>query len=147
MYHNFLSLFTIPLPLSPHNLFSHIHLTITSQLILSYSPHYHLTTFFLIFTSLSPHHFLSHIHLHHIAHLLSRQPILYLQRANCHQETSVILREMYSKPSFLPKDSESSTLDWIFMGWPGMGAYIHVSESNLNYYGDDLKKLYNIFKL
>ena len=37
------------------------------------------------------------------------------------------LRKHYERPKFLPDDSESSSLDWIFMGGSGTGAMMHVS--------------------
>jgi len=36
------------------------------------------------------------------------------------------LRRHYTVPTFLPDDSESSNLDWLFMGGFGGGANIHV---------------------
>ena len=47
-------------------------------------------------------------------------------RSNCHMETADELRKHYQKPQFLPLDSECSQIDWIFMGWHGQGADIHV---------------------
>ena len=38
-----------------------------------------------------------------------------------------LLRKHYEQPKFLPDDSESSTLDWIFMGGSGYGGSMHVS--------------------
>ena len=38
------------------------------------------------------------------------------------------LRRHYQRPYFLPADSESSNIDWIFMGGAGEGANIHVSQ-------------------
>ena len=38
-----------------------------------------------------------------------------------------ILRKHYQRPEFLPGDSESSSLEWIFMGGTGTGALMHVS--------------------
>ncbi|XP_033733589.1 uncharacterized protein LOC117322749 isoform X2 [Pecten maximus] len=46
--------------------------------------------------------------------------------SNCHPGVSSVLREHYQKPYFLPNDSESSALDWIFMGGTGLGAFIHL---------------------
>ena len=48
-------------------------------------------------------------------------------RSNCHPEIAKELRKHYQRPYFLPEDSESSNIDWIFMGGPGPGAFIHVS--------------------
>ena len=41
-------------------------------------------------------------------------------------------RKHYSKPDFLPLDSETSQQDWFFMGGAGPGAPIHVSLKSLN---------------
>ena len=40
-------------------------------------------------------------------------------------------RQHYSKPNFLPLDSETSQQDWFFMGGAGPGAPVHVSGINL----------------
>ena len=40
------------------------------------------------------------------------------------------LRKHYERPSFLPDDSESSHLDWMFMGGTGTGADMHVCWSH-----------------
>ncbi|XP_071106691.1 uncharacterized protein [Haliotis cracherodii] len=50
----------------------------------------------------------------------------YFGWSNCHREVAAKLRSHYQRPYFLPNDSESSTLDWIFMGGPGVGAFIHL---------------------
>lgn len=50
----------------------------------------------------------------------------YIGWSNCHQEISAKLREHYVRPYFLPNDSESSIIDWIFMGGPGKGAFMHL---------------------
>ncbi|KAL3876866.1 hypothetical protein ACJMK2_034649 [Sinanodonta woodiana] len=50
----------------------------------------------------------------------------YIGWSNCHPLVSSILRQHYQRPYFLPNDSESSSLDWIFMGGSGRGAYIHL---------------------
>lgn len=47
-------------------------------------------------------------------------------RSNCIPKVQNILRKHYSRPAFLPDDSESSSLDWIFMGGSGNGALMHV---------------------
>lgn len=39
------------------------------------------------------------------------------------------LRQHYGRPYFLPQYSESSKVDWIFMGSPGYGAHMHVGVS------------------
>ena len=38
-----------------------------------------------------------------------------------------IIRKHYNRPEFIPDDSESSSLDWIFVGGHGKGAQMHVS--------------------
>ncbi|XP_002731871.1 uncharacterized protein LOC100374815 [Saccoglossus kowalevskii] len=50
----------------------------------------------------------------------------YVGWSNCHPEVASVLREHYERPYFLPVDSESSALDWIFMGGSGIGANIHL---------------------
>lgn len=50
----------------------------------------------------------------------------YIGWSNCHQDISAKLREHYLRPYFLPNDSESSIIDWIFMGGPGKGAFMHL---------------------
>ncbi|KAK3579474.1 hypothetical protein CHS0354_028283 [Potamilus streckersoni] len=50
----------------------------------------------------------------------------YIGWSNCHPLVASILRQHYHRPYFLPNDSESSSLDWIFMGGSGRGAYIHL---------------------
>lgn len=47
-------------------------------------------------------------------------------RSNCSPGVSVILRHLAPRPAFLPIQSESSALDWIFMGGQGPGAAWHV---------------------
>ena len=54
-------------------------------------------------------------------------PILSFVRSNCDSEVRQELRRHYSKPYFIPSDSEHSETDWIFMGGVGPGANIHVS--------------------
>ena len=53
-------------------------------------------------------------------------PILSFSRSNCDSEVRAELRRHYSKPYFIPSDSEHSEIDWIFMGGVGPGANIHV---------------------
>ena len=53
--------------------------------------------------------------------------VSFSSRSNCHAETARELRKNYERPYFLPEGSESSRLDWIFMGWHGPGAFLHVS--------------------
>lgn len=48
-------------------------------------------------------------------------------RSNCHSKVATVLRQHYNRPYFLPVDSKSSRVDWIFMGGPGPGAFVHVS--------------------
>ena len=50
----------------------------------------------------------------------------YIGWSNCDISISNILRSHYTKPYFLPEDSESIRTDWIFMGTPGNGAHMHV---------------------
>ncbi|XP_070579668.1 uncharacterized protein [Ptychodera flava] len=50
----------------------------------------------------------------------------YIGWSNCHPDIASVLREHYQRPYFLPDDSESSSLDWIFMGGSGIGANIHL---------------------
>lgn len=54
-----------------------------------------------------------------------------ISRSNCDPTVTRILRQYYQRPHFLPKDSEDSRLDWIFMGTPGYGAPMHVSSNSL----------------
>ena len=51
---------------------------------------------------------------------------MYANRNNCNKEIMQELRKNYDTPYFLPNDSESSTMDWIFAGVPGPGAVMHV---------------------
>ena len=48
-------------------------------------------------------------------------------RSNCDPFVREELRKYYTKPGFLPDDAETGDQDWIFMGGPGPGAPIHVS--------------------
>lgn len=50
----------------------------------------------------------------------------YIGWSNCDPRVADILRKHYSRPHFLPADSESSAIDWIFMGWSGHGASVHL---------------------
>ncbi|XP_033630557.1 uncharacterized protein LOC117292562 [Asterias rubens] len=50
----------------------------------------------------------------------------YFGWSNCDPVVAVKLRKHYQRPYFLPESSESSALDWIFMGGPGVGAGIHL---------------------
>lgn len=47
-------------------------------------------------------------------------------RSNCNPDVAKILRQHYNRPTFLPDDSESSAIDWIFMGYSQQGAAMHV---------------------
>lgn len=48
-------------------------------------------------------------------------------RSNCHIDVAKQLRKHYMRPNFLPDNSESSNIDWLFMGGFGGGAGTHVS--------------------
>lgn len=50
----------------------------------------------------------------------------YVGWSNCHSDVATVLRQHYNRPYFLPVDSESSQVDWIFMGGPGLGAFVHL---------------------
>lgn len=50
----------------------------------------------------------------------------YIGWSNCNPDISSVLRQHYSKPYFLPSDSELSAIDWIFMGYKGPGASMHL---------------------
>ncbi|KAK7082083.1 hypothetical protein SK128_018491 [Halocaridina rubra] len=50
----------------------------------------------------------------------------YFGWSNCSPGVSAVLRELAPRPSFLPEHSESSALDWIFMGGDGPGASWHL---------------------
>lgn len=60
------------------------------------------------------------------AHFAEGEPPWYIGWSNCHNEVKNELRKHYERPYFLPNDSESSALDWIFMGGSGPGALIHL---------------------
>ncbi len=47
-------------------------------------------------------------------------------RSNCHPGVAARLRKLFPRPNFLPDDSSSSAIDWIFIGSPGLGASMHV---------------------
>ncbi|XP_060648406.1 uncharacterized protein LOC132786042 [Drosophila nasuta] len=55
----------------------------------------------------------------------------YFGWSNCHAETTDQFRKHYSKPYFLPEDSENNVVDWIFMGTAGMGAQMHIDNVRL----------------
>ncbi|CAG0924519.1 unnamed protein product, partial [Notodromas monacha] len=50
----------------------------------------------------------------------------YVGWGSCDSEANEILRRYYQRPYFLPKTSESTKMDWIFMGTPGFGAHMHI---------------------
>ncbi|KAL4234600.1 hypothetical protein ACF0H5_006241 [Mactra antiquata] len=50
----------------------------------------------------------------------------YIGWSNCDFTAANILRKHYKRPYFLPKLSESSKTDWMFMGSPGYGAHMHI---------------------
>ncbi|GFT18873.1 uncharacterized protein NPIL_605511, partial [Nephila pilipes] len=49
----------------------------------------------------------------------------YIGWSNCDTTIGNILRNHYNRPYFLPTLSESTNIDWIFMGKPGYGAHMH----------------------
>lgn len=51
----------------------------------------------------------------------------YIGWSNCNDEAGKVLQSYYSKPYFLGNYSENIALSWIFMGGPGDGAQMHVS--------------------
>lgn len=55
----------------------------------------------------------------------------YFGWSNCQSSTAEILRRHYTKPYFLPRSSENGAVDWIFMGWGGLGAHMHVDNVRL----------------
>ncbi|XP_065349796.1 uncharacterized protein LOC135945823 isoform X1 [Cloeon dipterum] len=50
----------------------------------------------------------------------------YVGWSNCDDRVSRQLRQYYSRPYFLPENSENKQMDWIFIGSPGYGAHMHV---------------------
>ncbi|KAK3090225.1 hypothetical protein FSP39_010199 [Pinctada imbricata] len=50
----------------------------------------------------------------------------YIGWSNCHNDVAKVLRQHYQRPFFIPSDSESSSIDWIFMGGTGLGAFVHL---------------------
>ncbi|XP_047469996.1 uncharacterized protein LOC125025803 [Penaeus chinensis] len=50
----------------------------------------------------------------------------YFGWSNCSPGVSAILRQLAPRPPFLPAASESSALDWVFMGGGGAGAAWHL---------------------
>ena len=55
--------------------------------------------------------------------------ILLCFRSNCDPVVRNELRKYYNRPYFIPLDAETGDQDWIFMGGPGPGAPIHVSDT------------------
>uniref|UniRef100_A0A1A9WNR4 Uncharacterized protein n=1 Tax=Glossina brevipalpis TaxID=37001 RepID=A0A1A9WNR4_9MUSC len=55
----------------------------------------------------------------------------YFGWSNCNSETAEEFRQHYGRPYFLPEISESSAIDWFFMGTEGLGAQMHVKVSVL----------------
>ncbi|CAH1398350.1 unnamed protein product [Nezara viridula] len=64
------------------------------------------------------------------AELHNGQEPWYVGWSNCDEEVGQIIRDHYSKPYFLPKNSENKNTDWIFMGSKGFGAHMHVDNVN-----------------
>ncbi|CAL1285779.1 unnamed protein product [Larinioides sclopetarius] len=54
----------------------------------------------------------------------------YIGWSNCDSKIGNILRKHYKRPYFLPPLSESTNIDWIFMGKPGYGAHMHIDHVN-----------------
>ncbi|XP_032892096.1 uncharacterized protein LOC116982778 isoform X2 [Amblyraja radiata] len=52
----------------------------------------------------------------------------YIGWSNCDSSAASILRQHYKRPYFIPAISESSKMDWIFMGVPGHGAHMHIDD-------------------
>eukprot|EP00794_Sanderia_malayensis_P009011 gene9011-9975_t len=50
----------------------------------------------------------------------------YVGWSNCDYKVMNVIRKHYERPSFIPVDSESSQLDWIFVGGHGKGAQMHI---------------------
>lgn len=60
--------------------------------------------------------------------MLSGAQPWYFGWSNCNPKVAEVLRQHYGRPYFLPRSSENNAIDWIFMGGPGLGAHMHVSE-------------------
>lgn len=67
------------------------------------------------------------------AELLDGEKPWYVGWSNCKDEAGKILKRYYSNPDFLENTSENIALSWIFMGGPGDGAQMHVSENDRHY--------------
>ncbi|XP_038662784.1 uncharacterized protein LOC119971389 isoform X1 [Scyliorhinus canicula] len=52
----------------------------------------------------------------------------YIGWSNCDSSAASVLRQHYKRPYFIPAISESSKMDWIFMGVPGHGAHMHIDD-------------------
>jgi len=52
----------------------------------------------------------------------------YIGWSNCNPYATKMIRKLYSRPYFLPDESQMSKTDWIFMGTPGYGANMHVDD-------------------
>lgn len=55
----------------------------------------------------------------------------YFGWSNCNPDVAKILRQHYGRPYFLPKSSENTAVDWIFIGGHGLGAHMHVDNVRL----------------
>lgn len=55
----------------------------------------------------------------------------YFGWSNCDHEIGEKLRRHYTRPYFLPRNSENNAVDWIFMGGTGFGAHMHVDNVRL----------------
>ncbi|XP_052231804.1 uncharacterized protein LOC127845126 isoform X2 [Dreissena polymorpha] len=60
------------------------------------------------------------------AHMRDGSTPWYIGWSNCDFKTANLLRQHYQRPYFLPRLSESSKTDWMFMGSPGYGAHLHI---------------------
>ncbi|XP_023223354.1 uncharacterized protein LOC111624676 [Centruroides sculpturatus] len=54
----------------------------------------------------------------------------YVGWGNCDPNVANLLRKHYTRPYFIPEHSETSKMDWIFMGTPGYGANLHIDKVN-----------------
>lgn len=63
----------------------------------------------------------------HTEQQLRREPAgWYVGFANCRDEfVKDLLRQMYTRPAFLPPETADAHTDWIFFGAPGPGAAMH----------------------
>lgn len=58
--------------------------------------------------------------------MTSEEVTWYVGWSNCNPDIASVLRKHYARPHFLPDESESSAIDWIFMGYSGQGASMHL---------------------